>query len=156
MNGLTILKRCRTADGDMTRIRQRIQRRREAMECITPRMDAAGGRGPAESDKVSAFVAAITQLEAELAARDQARSAEVASACVLLDTLPDVEGSVLHAYYVKRLSIPAIARRMGYTDGYIRKLKKGGEALLDALPADVITDSLPAWYLRDRPERPSA
>ena len=45
---------------------------------------------------------------------------------------------------------------MGYTDGYIRKLKKGGEALLDALPADVITDSLPAWYLRDSPERPSA
>lgn len=153
MNGMTILERCRAADGDMARIRQRIQRRREAMECITPRMDSAGARGTAESDKLGAFVAAITQLEAELAAREQARSVEVASACVLLDALPDVEGSVLHAYYVKRLPISVIARRMGYTDGYIRRLKREGEALLDALSTDVVIGSLPAWYLRDRAER---
>ena len=134
MKGMTVLKRCRAAEGDMARIRQRIQRRREAMECITPRMDVTGSRSTAEPDKMGAFVAAITELEADLKARELARSAEVASACVLLD---------------------AIAKRMGYTEGYIRKLKKEGENLMDALPADTVAACLPAWYIRERPEPPN-
>ena len=82
MKGMTVLKRCRAAEGDMARIRLRIQRRREAMECITPRMDVTGSRSTAEPDKMGAFVAAITELEADLKARELARSAEVAAACV--------------------------------------------------------------------------
>lgn len=155
MKGMTVLKRCRAAEGDMARIRQRIQRRREAMECITPRMDVTGSRSTAEPDKMDAFVAAITELEADLKARELARSAEVAAACVLLDALPEGESSVLHAYYVKRLKMPAIAKRMGYTEGYIRKLKKEGENLMDALPADIVAACLPAWYIRERPEPPN-
>ncbi len=89
MKGMTVLKRCRAAEGDMARIRLRIQRRREAMECITPRMDVTGSRSTAEPDKMGAFVAAITELEADLKARELARSAEVAAACVLLDALPE-------------------------------------------------------------------
>ena len=78
-----------------------------------------------------------------------------AAACVLLDALPEGESSVLHAYYVKRLKMPAIAKRMGYTEGYIRKLKKEGENLMDALPADTVAACLPAWYIRERPEPPN-
>ena len=71
-------------------------------------------RSTAEPDKMGAFVAAITELEADLKARELARSAEVA-----------------------------------------RKLKKEGENLMDALPADTVAACLPAWYIRERPEPPN-
>ena len=51
--------------------------------------------------------------------------------------------------------MPAIAKRMGYTEGYIRKLKKEGENLMDALPVDTVAACLPAWYIRERPEPPN-
>ena len=107
MKGMTVLKRCRAAEGDMARIRLRIQRRREAMECITPRMDVTGSRSTAEPDKMGAFVAAITELEADLKARELARSAEVAAACVLLDALPaDTVAACLPAWYIRERPEP--------------------------------------------------
>ena len=67
MNALTILARCRSAETDKRRIRQQIERRREAITCISPRMDAnGGGRSTAEQDKIGAFVAAVTELEQRL------------------------------------------------------------------------------------------
>ena len=84
MRAITILQRCRDAEQDLRRIRQRIERRREAAESVTPRINAGGGRSTAEPDKIAAFVAAITELEADLRGREQARRVEVAAACVLL------------------------------------------------------------------------
>jgi DNA-directed RNA polymerase specialized sigma24 family protein len=153
MKAITILIRCRSGEGELRRIRQRIQQRREAAECITPRMDnVGGGRGTSEPDKIAAFVAAITELEAELNAREQARLAEVAAACVLLDALPESESAVLYQYYVKRQKAHAIAKKLGFTEGYIRKLKADGERLLEATPPEAVASALPAWYLRERPE----
>ena len=120
MRAITILQRCREAEQDLRRIRQRIERRREAAESVTPRINAGGGRSTAESDKIAAFVAAITELEADLRGREQARRVEVAAACVLLDCLPENESAVLHQFYIKRQKIPAIARKLGFTEGYIR------------------------------------
>lgn len=154
MKAITILKRCRDAEQDMRRIRQRIQQRREAAESVTQRVDAiGGGRGTAEPDKIAAFVAAITELDADLKAREQARRVEVAAACVLLDCLPENESAVLHQFYIKHLTIPAIAHKLGFTEGYIRKLKMTGEHLMDELPRETVLSALPGWYLRERPER---
>ena len=119
MRAITIMQRCRDAEQDLRRIRQRIERRREAAESVTPRINAGGGRSTAEPDKIAAFVAAITELEADLRGREQARRVEVAAACVLLDRLPETEGAVLHQYYVQRRKIHNIAAKMGYTDSYI-------------------------------------
>lgn len=154
MRAITILKRCREAEQDMRRIRQRIQQRREAAESVTPKANAiGGGRGTVEPDKIAAFVAAITELEADLQAREQARRVEAAAACVLLDRLPENESAVLHQFYIKRLKIPAIAHELGFTEGYIRKLKTVGERLLDELPRETVLGALPGWYTRERPER---
>ena len=147
MKAMTVLTRCRNAEGDKRRIRQRIAQRRDAMACISPRMDATGGgRGTAEPDKIGAFVAAVDALERELKLREQAQSVEIAAACTLLDTLPASESAVLHEYYVKHGKVPAIAKRLGYSESYARKLKAEGERMLDELPENVVAAALPAWY----------
>ena len=147
MNALTILARCRSAETDKRRIRQQIERRREAITCISPRMDAnGGGRSTAEQDKIGAFVAAVTELEKRLKLREQAQSVEIAAACVLLDVLPENESAVLHQYYVKGGKVPAIAKRLGYSESYTRKIKAEGERTLCNLPESSVAAALPAWY----------
>lgn len=152
MKGMTILKRCRNAQNDIDHIQQRILRRRDAMECITQQLSATGSRASGDHDKIGDFVADLTKLEADMKKRELAHSVEVAAVCVLLDNLPENESSVLHAYYVKRMKTQAIAKRMKYTEGYIRKLKKEGERLIDDLPAEKVAASLPGWYLREIPD----
>ena len=120
---------------------------------VTPRINAGGGRSTAESDKIAAFVAAITELEADLRGREQARRVEVAAACVLLDRLPETEGAVLHQYYVQRRKIHNIAAKMGYTDSYICRLKAAGERILNNMEPEIVRSALPNWYLREWPEK---
>ena len=147
MKALTILARCRSAETDKRRIRQQIERRREAITCISPRMDAnGGGRSTAEQDKIGAFVAVVDELERRLKAREQAQSVEIAAACALLDMLPDNESAVLYEYYVKGCKVPAIAKRLGYSESYTRKIKADGERALDELPDSSVAAALPAWY----------
>lgn len=147
MKAMTILQRCRSAEADKRRIRQQIARRRDAITCITPRMDGdGGGHAAAEQDKIGAFVEAVDELERRLKLREQAQSVEIAAACALLDALPENEGAVLHQYYVRRSKITAIAARLGYSEGHTRRLKAEGERLLDALPDSAVDAALPAWY----------
>lgn len=147
MKALTILARCRSAEADKRRIRQQIERRREAITCISPRMDVNGGsRSTAEQDKIGAFVAAVTELEQRLKVREQAQSVEIAAACVLLDMLPENESAVLHQYYVKGCKVPSIAKCMGYSESYTRRIKAEGERRLCELPESSVTAALPSWY----------
>ena len=73
------------------------------------------------------MMADIDELERSLEARKQARTVEIAAACVLLDKLQDPESSVLHGFYIKQESTASIARRLKYQDSYIRKVKINGE-----------------------------
>lgn len=154
MKAITILERCRDAEGDMRRIRQRIQQRREASECITPKPGSSEGRGraPAEPDKIASIVASIDELENDLAKREQARRAEVSAACALIDMLPESISTVMHKHYVKRQKTFAIAKRMGYSEGYIRKLKAKGEQLLGEISQGTIMATLPDWYAEQWPD----
>ena len=155
MKATTILSRCRNAEADMRRLKQRIQQRREAAECITPTLDGVGGgRGAGGPDKIGALVAGIDELERKLRAREEARNVEVAAACVLLDTLPGSESAVLHAYYIRRDKMEAVAKRMGLSDGYARTLKADADQQLDSLSDEQVAATLPAWYFRGKDDRP--
>lgn len=91
-------------------------------------------------------MAAVTELEQRLKLREQAQSVEIAAACVLLDVLPENESAVLHQYYVKGGKVPAIAKRLGYSESYTRKIKAEGERTLCNLPESSVAAALPAWY----------
>ena len=151
MEAITILKRCRNAAGDIRKLRESIQRRREALYNIgAPQADPNGGsRSQGEHDKTGKLLGDIDALERRLEARNQARPVELAAACVLLDMLPELESKVLHAYYIKHESTPGIARRLKYQESYIRKVKRRGENILGELTPDQVGETLPAWYLRN-------
>lgn len=155
MKATDILKRCRAARTDISRLQQRIDRWREMLDSIgAPQADPNGGsRGSADPDKVGRIMGEIDALEREIARRKEGQQAEAASALALLDTLPDLESKILYAYYVKRQDTPEIARREKYTAGYVRKVKRGGETLLDMLSAERVTATLPAWYLREEEDK---
>ena len=151
MEAITILKRCRAAAGDIRRLTQRIQQRRDAMTSISaPQADPNGGsHGPSDPDKIGRMLAEIDTLERSLEARKQARTVERAAACVLLDKLPELESDVLHGYYIRMESTASIARRLQYQDSYLRKVKINGEKALKELTADQVAAALPSWYLRE-------
>lgn len=151
MKAMTILTRCRAAEADMRRLRQRIRQRREAAESITPVTTDTGSRQPSngEPDRLAVLLCAITELEAALEAREKARRVEVAAVCVYLDTLEETESTVIHRYYVTRLKVSAIAAEMNFTEGYIRRLKVEAERKLDALSDADVRAALPPWYLKE-------
>ena len=155
MKALDILKRCRAARTDISRLQQRIDRWREMLDSIgAPQADPNGGsRSSADPDKVGRIMGEIDAPEREIARRKEGQQAEAASALALLDTLPDLESKILYAYYVKRQDTPEIARKEKYTAGYVRKVKRGGETLLDMLSAERVTATLPAWYLREEEDK---
>ena len=150
MEAMEILRRCRDAGGEISRLEMRIQQRRDAMTSISapPSDDKGGSRGQGDPDKMGRMLAEIDALERRIQAREQDRAVETAAACVLLDALDTLESSVLHAYYLKRESVAVIARRLSYQEGYLRKIKSRGEKALQALPEDTVRAALPAWYIK--------
>lgn len=151
MEAMTILKRCRTAKSDIQRLRQRIGQWQDVLTSLSaPQADPNGGsRGTGDRDKTGRILADIDQLEREITARKEAYAAEKVAACALMDMLPDLEGRVLYDYYVRSWDTPEIARKEKYTPGYVRKMKRSAEQLLEMLSPERVAAVLPAWYLRE-------
>ena len=154
MNALTILKRCRAAKNDIEQLQRRIEQRRELLDGLSaPQADPNGGsRGTSDPDKTGRILADIDELERALNARREAENAEKVAALSLLDMVPDLEGKVLYDYYVKRMDTPEISRKEKYTAGYVRKMKRSGEQLLEMLGAERVKSVLPAWYIKEKGE----
>ena len=93
-------------------------------------------------------MADIDGLERALEQRRNQQQAEIVAALVLLDCLPETDSGILYRYYIKRDSVPSIAAAMGFTDGYIRKVKADAESRLDSLQEARVAAALPAWYMR--------
>lgn len=150
MNAITILKRCRAAKGEIDRLQQRIEQRREVLDSLSaPQADPNGGsRSAGDRDKIGRILADIDELEREIDERREAERAEKVAAVVLLDLVPDLESKVLLDYYVKRWDTPQIARKEKYTAGYVRKTKRAAEQLLEMVSEDKVSGALPGWYLK--------
>lgn len=152
MHAMTIMERCRNAQTDIDRIRQRILRRRDAIESITAHADDVGGsHGSSDPDKIGRFVAEIDRLNDQAQRREKARSAEIAAVCEMLDALPDNEADVLHKWYIGGRSMRGIARSLHYTEGYCRKLKSAGDARIMEIEPEAVDRMLPEWYLQEWP-----
>lgn len=150
MKAMDILRRCRSAASDISRTQQRIAQRRDALTCIAaPQIRTDGtDRSARSSDKTSELMADIDGLERALEQRRNQQQAEIVAALVLLDCLPETDSGILYRYYIKRDSVPSIAAAMGFTDGYIRKVKADAESRLDSLQEAQVAAALPAWYMR--------
>lgn len=154
MNAMTIMRRCRAAQDDIDRIQQRIEQRQDLLRSISaPIGDPNGGsRGSGDTDKTGRILGDIDVLEREMAARREEWNAERVAALSLLEMVPDLEGKVLHDYYVKCMDTTEIARKRKYATGYVRKTKRSGEQLLEMLGTERLKSVLPAWYINKEKE----
>lgn len=152
MNAMTIMKRCRAAKSDVERLKQRIEQRRDVLNSLSaPQADPNGGsRGSGDKDKIGRILAEIDELEREKDARQEEGEVERVAACALMDMVPDLEGKILFGYYVKRLDTTTIARKEKYTMGYVRKVKRAAEQLLEMIGPERVDGTLPAWYLKEK------
>ena len=151
MNGMTVLRRCLTADGEIAAIRGMIRRREDAMRQIGGmRMDPiGGGKGTGDGDRYGRMMGEISELEDRLRDRQEARTAEAMSAVSILDMVEDeLEREVLHRYYLLKEKTGDIARAKKYGEGYVRKKKREGETTVGEIPGEKIDGTLPGWYLK--------
>lgn len=154
MQAMTILLRCRRAEGEMEQLRRRIDRRHDVMTAIeAARMDEQlPGSGQGDPDRLGRLMGDVDELEQLLASRREAYAVELTAACVLLDQVDDLSGRVLDGYYISRETLSHIAHRMNYAISYVRRKKKEAEIAMNALPAEIVASALPPWYVRAWPE----
>ena len=157
MKANIILNRCRAAEEDIRKINEKIKRRREQLDDTSaPQVDPNGGsHGSGDKDKTGRLMAEIDALERQLQTRKDAKNAEEVAVIALVDRLPDLEGVVIYKYYVKRMDTTAIAKdkedpENRYTAGYIRKVKRNAEQLLDMMEPDQVNALLPPWYIQGK------
>ena len=150
MDAMTILKRCREAKADISRIQQRIDQWHDVLTGLGGiQVNPDGGsRGTGDMDRYGRIMGDIDLLERERDARKEAYEAERIAACALVGMVPDLEGKILYDYYVRRMDTPEIARKEKYTAGYVRKTKRAAEQLLAMISPERVISTLPAWYLR--------
>ena len=149
MEAIEILKRCRRSEEEIQRLQTQVWQRRDALDGMhTPVMDPNGGsRGSGDPDKTGRMVADLIATEQRQKEREQEAAVETAASLALLDMLPELESKVLFWYYVKRMNVISVARKLKYTEGYTRRKKREGEQLLSMLSAERVRSTLPRWYL---------
>lgn len=149
---MEILRRCRKAVEEIERIQTRIIQRRAAADGMGSAMGGTVGHS-APSDRVGRIAAEIADLENLKAQREQEMDAETASACRLMDFVPDKESKVLYAYWIEQKSTGMIAEELHYTQAYVRRVKRGGEMLLGMISEERVNATLPGWYLEKMEKR---
>lgn len=148
MTALEILRRCRAAANEIWEIEQRIQNRKVAMASASSPQVGTEGRSNVHTDKMAQMAADVDELERMRQDREDARRAEVAAGCILLDRLPPTDSSLMTLYYIKSLSLSDIARQTRYAYSYVRKIKSRSEKALAAIDGEEVRKELPEWYLR--------
>ncbi len=150
MQAMTILKRCRNAKQDLERMKAQLERREDAMRAFGGlRLDDIGGsRGGSGDDRMARMSAEKDEIERAIRDRREAHLAEVGSAIQLIDLIPELEGDILHRYYVTGDSCQGIARALRYDRSYVQRKKRDGEEAMERLPDEAVAETLPEWYLK--------
>lgn len=135
MKAIEILSRCRDAPAEIRRTEQRIWQRKN----FAASSPALGGR---VADEISA-------LEQQLRAQRERSAIEKAAACALLDRLNAKESAVLYGYYIDGLTVAGLARKLHYSEGYVRRLRRQAEGRMARIPEEEAEAQLPAWYRKE-------
>lgn len=152
MDGITILRRCRRYFEEVEGLNERIERRRALASRMTASYGSTGGgHGGAETDRMSAFVADLEMMEAQLKHREARYDAERMAAVELLDMCDTREANAMELYYIECRTMDGVAAVMGFTVQHARRLRKAAEAAINA--AGDVSHLLPEWYMDEERER---
>lgn len=153
LTAMVIMERCRSAERELRMLGERAARYRDATQRLTSTLDGVGARGTGESDRLSAIIGEIDELERRMACRKKEYSAEVAAAMRLADMLPGMECVIIGRYYIGRQTLKAIAAELKYSYGYVRSCKSDGCARLREVPEGTVLGLLPGWYIIEDEKR---
>ncbi|MGX8705585.1 MAG: hypothetical protein ACSW8J_03305 [bacterium] len=151
ITAMEILERCRRAEGEKRRLKERADMIRDTAGHMTSSLDGIGTRSSGETDHMAGMAAMLDAVERELAQRDREYTAEVAAACQLMDMLPALECGVMSRYYIRGQTLRSIARDMGYS--YISRCKTSGCQRLLHLGEGAVMRLLPQWYIVEYEKR---
>lgn len=149
LTAMVILERCRRAEVEKRRLREKVAMYRDAGGHMTASLDGIGARSTGETDHMANMAAKIDAAERELKQRDREYAAEMGAACCLLEMLPDPECGIMSRYYVRGQSLRAIAEGLGYSYNYVRHCKTDAAKRLRQLGEDDIKRLLPEWYVAE-------
>lgn len=142
MTALELLERCRNAEADIQDLKRRIAQRRETMTAISVQLDSIGGGRGAQTDRMAAHAAEVDALTSEMEARANEMINETRVANRLLDMLEEKQGRVLYLWYMKNAKVSVIAKKTRYSEGYIRKLRKEGEAAISGVCEQIVDEMI--------------
>ena len=91
--------------------------------------------------------AAVADLEARAQQRRERQAVELVAVNALAERLEGVQGRIVYLYYGKALTVRAVAKRVKYTEGYVRRLRREAEDQLRQVPAEEVDELLPPWYM---------
>ncbi|MEA4928575.1 MAG: hypothetical protein VB104_07855 [Candidatus Limiplasma sp.] len=150
-----VLARCLAADGEVEALTIQHEQEMDVATSVGQPLQDAGDRHAAgtHSEKVANGACELAGILGEIEARKQRRSAEILCVSRMVKRLPVTQGRVIHLYYIKRLTLTAIARRMNFSYGYLRRVKADGLAALEKLPDEEVEAMLPPDYPKTLTER---
>lgn len=146
MDALTVMKELRERQEQISRIKERILMRRDAVTAITAQYGERGGTSGSSADKMVSYVADVDELLDKQNRLIRRQGAELALCVKLCDGLDGVKSKVLYEYYGKTWTLSAIAASEGYTPNYVRRIKGELDTMLQGIMVDQL---LPEWYTEE-------
>lgn len=129
MDAIEILRRCRSGEEDLQRLRRRLRQ-----------LERCGASADAVRDDLEKCRDAVAKRIREL-------DAETMAACKIVDALPDPACGILYRYFVARQSQGEITAALHITSGYYKRKKREGLAIVRQMDEKLVDAQLPEWYL---------
>ena len=138
MTAVELLNRCRETGPKIRAMEAVLDQLRESASAVSVNLDPNGGSrgGSGEQDRLGRFACEIADQSEALDALRKRWSADMLACVKVLVRLSDVQNAVLYRYYVEGLSVGKVSIVLGYSVGYVKRVKKSGLDALEGVEAD--------------------
>ena len=132
MTAYEIYARCASAQGDIARIKEKLERRRAlATGCTAKPMTQDGGShgGGDASMRLLDYMADVEQIETELREREKLQEQDRVCCVYIADFLPPVLASIMTHVYLESRPMREVADLIGYSVSHTKRLRREAETL---------------------------
>ncbi|MDD3212196.1 MAG: hypothetical protein PHY64_00885 [Eubacteriales bacterium] len=145
---MLVLERCLAAESEISELKARYEWQLDAATAVSQKLEPAGDRHAAgtNSEAVATNACELAELRDAVCERERRRSAEVIGVTRMLKRLSMNHARLIQLCYVKRLPLGAVAKKMGYSYGYIRVLKGEALARVAEISDGEVAAVMPDWY----------
>ena len=113
------LENCRSAKGEIESLRERIERIKSDRERMTQSITGMPSGKNNNQSRIEELTVKLMELEEQLADKLWQRETEIKEVEAWIETLTPYYRQVIRGFYVDGLSVPMIARKVGYGEKHI-------------------------------------